>query len=56
MMHAAKNAVAVFDTMQMDDIEEVSLWKAMREMNTPEMKRGLGFVIAFMKNIASKTQ
>ena len=52
MMHAAKNAVAVFDTMQMEDIEEVSLWKAMKEMNTPEMKRGLGFVIAFMKNIA----
>ncbi len=53
MMRAIKNAVAVFDSMDRDDIQEVSIWKAMRELNTPELKRGLGFMIAFMKNIAN---
>ena len=53
MMGAVKNAVIVFDTMNTDDIQEISIWKAMRELNTPEMKRGLGFMIAFMKNIAN---
>lgn len=52
MMGAIKNAVAVFDKMNVDDIQEVSLWEAFRELSTPEMKRGMGFVIAFMKNIA----
>ena len=54
MMHAIKNATTVFDKMNVDDIQEVSIWKAMRELNTPEMKRGLGFFIAFMKNIANQ--
>jgi len=54
MLGAIKNAVAVFDTMKVDGIQEVSIWKAIGELNTPEMKRGLGFIIAFMKNIANK--
>jgi len=54
MMGAIKNAIIVFNKMNVDDIQEVSLWKAMRELNTPEMKRGLGFVIAFMKNISNQ--
>ncbi len=54
MMGAIKNAVAVFDKMDVEDIQEVSIWKAMKELNTSEMKRGLGFIIAFMKNIAKQ--
>ncbi len=53
MMRAIKNAVVVFDKMNVDDVQEVSIWKAMKELNTPEMKRGLGFIIAFMKNISN---
>ncbi len=54
MMHAITNATTVFDNMNVDDIQEVSIWKALREMSTPEMKRGLGFIIAFMKNISNQ--
>jgi len=53
MMGAIKNAVAVFDKMDVEHIEEVSVWKALRELNTPEMKRGMGFLIAFMKNLST---
>jgi len=54
MMGAIKNAIAVFDKMNVDDIQEVSVWKAMRELNTPEMKRGLGFIVAFIKNFSNQ--
>ncbi len=54
MMGAIKNAITVFDKMKVDHIQEVSIWKAMRELNTPEMKRGLGFVIAFMKTFSNR--
>jgi len=54
MMGAVKNAITVFDKMDLNNIEEVSVWKAMRELNTPEMKRGLGFILAFVKNISNQ--
>ncbi|MBT4033954.1 MAG: DUF1641 domain-containing protein [Candidatus Marinimicrobia bacterium] len=54
MMGAIKNGITIFDKMNVDDIQEVSIWKAMRELNTPEMKRGLGFIIAFLKNISDQ--
>jgi uncharacterized protein YjgD (DUF1641 family) len=53
MMSAIKNAITVFETMDIQNAPEISLWKAMRELNTPEMKKGLGFAIGFMKNIAN---
>jgi len=52
ILGAIKNAVVVFDTMDTEHIQPVSVWKIMRELNTPEMKRGLGFMLAFLKNIA----
>ena len=52
MMGAVKNAVAIFSSMDMDEAPEVSIWKAMKELNTPEMKRGLGFMITFLKNVS----
>jgi len=52
MMRAIKNAIVVFDKMDLKDVEEISVWKAMRELNSPEMKRGLGFMIAFLKKVS----
>lgn len=56
MMGAVKNAVAVFSSMDIEEAPEVSIWKAMRELNTPEMKRGLGFLIAFLKNVSENNK
>lgn len=52
MLHAVNNAVKVYGSMQTEDIKPYSIWKAMREINTPEMKSALGFLIAFMKNLS----
>jgi len=44
MLNAMNNAVHVFNALDTDNIEEYSLWQTMRELNTPDMKRGIGFI------------
>jgi uncharacterized protein YjgD (DUF1641 family) len=55
MLHAINNAVSIFKNMDTNEIKEYSLWKAFREMNTPEMKRGLGFIMTFLKNLSKES-
>ena len=54
MLHAMNNAVNVFQKLEVDDIPEYSIWKAMREMRSPEMKKGIGFMISFLKNLSNE--
>jgi len=55
MLNAINNAVSIFKNLDTDNIQEYSLWKVFRDMNTPEMKRGLGFVMTFMKNLSKES-
>ncbi len=55
MLHAINNAVSIFKNLDTDNIPEYSLWKVLREMNTPEIKRGLGFIMTFMKNLSKES-
>lgn len=52
MLLAMNNAVNVFQKLEVDDIPEYSMWKAMKEMRSPEMKKGIGFMISFLKNLS----
>lgn len=54
MLSAMNNAVMVFKNLDTKDIPEYSLWKVFKEMNSPEMKKGLGFMITFLKNLAKE--
>lgn len=54
MLSAMDNAVNVFKNLDTKDIPEYSLWKAMKEMRSPEMKKGIGFMITFLKNLAKE--
>jgi len=54
MLSAMDNAVNVFKNLDTKDIPEYSLWKAMKEMRSPEMRKGLGFMITFLKNLAKE--
>lgn len=56
MLVAVNNAIAVYGSLDVDNIEEYSLWKAYRELRTSEMRRGLGFMINFLKNLAARQQ
>lgn len=55
MLSAINNAVNIFKNLDTTEVKEYSLWKAFREMNTPEMKRGIGFMITFMKNLSKES-
>jgi len=55
MMTALNNGLKVYASLEMDNVPEYSIFKVMREMNKPEMKRGLGFFVTFMKNMAAAT-
>jgi len=35
-----------------EDIEEYSVWRLMRQMNKPEVRKSFGFIMAFLHNIA----
>jgi uncharacterized protein YjgD (DUF1641 family) len=52
VMSAMNNAITIFKSMDVNDIPEYSIFKAMREMRTPEMKKGIGFMVVFLKNLS----
>lgn len=56
MLQAMNNAVNIFKDLDPTDVPEYSLWKAMRAMNSPEMRKGLGFIITFLKGLAAQEQ
>ncbi len=54
MLKAMNNAVNIYKHLGTDDIEEYSLFKAFREMRSPEMRRSIGFIISFLKNLSKE--
>jgi len=54
MLGALNNAVSVFKQIETENVEEYSLLKAFRELRTPEGKKGLGFIMTFLKNITKE--
>ena len=54
MLNAVSNAVVVYKHLETTDIPEYSVWKMMKEMNSPEMKRGMGFIMTFLKNLSAQ--
>jgi len=54
MLRAMNNAVNIYKEMDFDNVKEYSMWKAFREMRSPEMKKGIGFMITFLKNLSNQ--
>ncbi|MEN8226393.1 MAG: DUF1641 domain-containing protein [Bacteroidota bacterium] len=52
MLKSVNNAAKIFSRIEMDSAPEYSIWKLMREMNKPEMKRAIGFMVTFMKSMS----
>ena len=50
---SVNNAVKVYSSLEMESVPSYSIWKLMRELNKPEMKKGLGFMVTFLKNMAN---
>lgn len=56
MLAALNNAVSIYQNLDPKDAPQYSIWKVMRELNTPEMKKGIGFVITFLKKITKEQE
>ncbi len=54
MLSAMNNAVKVYQNLDPDQVEEYSIWKVMKEINTPEMKKRIGFAMHFLINVSNK--
>ena len=53
VLRSVDSAVKIYSSLEMDNVPSYSIWKLMRELNKPEMKKGLGFMVTFMKNLAN---
>jgi uncharacterized protein YjgD (DUF1641 family) len=54
MLQAVNNAVMIYSNLNTEQPPQYSLWKAFRQMNDPDMQRGLGVMMTFMKNLSQK--
>lgn len=55
MLKAINNGLIVYKSIDVENVEEHSIFKALREMNSKEMRKGIGFMITFLKNISKET-
>ncbi len=51
-----QNAIKAFNSMETESVPSYSVWKLMKELNSPEMKKALGYGITFMKNVSKDVQ
>ncbi len=53
MLNSIDTAVKVFANMEIENVPEYSIFRVMREINKPEMKKAWGFLFTFMKNMST---
>jgi uncharacterized protein YjgD (DUF1641 family) len=54
VIQGMKNATQALADTSSQKVPEVSVFRMMRELNKPEMKRALGFIVTFMKNFSTQ--
>jgi len=54
MLKVLDKVVITYQKMDFENIPEYSIWKAMKELRTPEMKKGIGFLMTFLKNLSAE--
>ncbi len=54
MLQTINNALGVYKQLDVQVPENVSLLSLLKEINTPEVKRGLAFALTFLKNVANQ--
>ncbi|NOY38416.1 MAG: DUF1641 domain-containing protein [Chlorobi bacterium] len=54
MLQAINNAVNIYKDLDPTNVPEITLWKTIRILNSPEMRKGFGFVITFLRSLTSR--
>lgn len=52
VLNTMNNAIKAFNSMETESVPSYSIWRLLREMNSPEMKKALGYGVTFMKNVS----
>lgn len=55
LLNKINSATIALKAINPEDIEEYSVWKLIKQLNKPEVRKSIGFIMAFLKNI-SKTE
>ena len=56
MLKSIDTAVKVFSNMETENVPEYSIFRVMREINKPEMKKAWGFLHTFLKNMVRNSE
>ncbi len=51
MLKAFNNALMIYKNLDIEDVEKYSIFKALMEFRKPEMRKGIGFMITFLKRL-----
>lgn len=54
MLNTVNNALSVYKNLDFKESEKVNITKLLRELNKPEVKRGLLFAVRFLQNLANQ--
>ncbi len=54
VLAALNNVLTTYQNLDKKAAEEYSIWKAMKELRTPEAKRSIGFAVTFLKSISQE--
>lgn len=54
MLNTVNNALSVYKNLDFKESEKVNITKLLREINKPEVKRGLLFAVRFLQNLANQ--
>ena len=52
MLKAVNNAAVIFKHLDPAEVEEYSIWRVVKEVNSPEMRRAWGLFYTFLKNLS----
>lgn len=54
MLHAVNNALTVYQNLDVDLSESITTFGILRELNKPEVKKGLAFALKFLENLGKQ--
>jgi len=56
VLNKINSAVVALKEIDPEDIEEYSVWRLMRQLNKPEVRKSIGFIMALLQNISNQNK
>ncbi len=54
VLNKINTAVVALNDINPEDIEEYSVWRLMKQLKKPEVRKSIGFIMAFLQNISKQ--